>query len=45
MITNEQKQILREQIVYYTAKANAYNTAALYLPANSKTRKIFWNYQ
>ena len=41
MITNEQKQILKEQIVYYTAQANAYNTAALYLPNNSKTRKKF----
>lgn len=41
MITNEQRQILKEQIVYYTAKAQAYNSAALYLPANSKTRKKF----
>ncbi|MBP3514024.1 MAG: hypothetical protein J6J74_06055 [Elusimicrobiaceae bacterium] len=41
MITNEQKQILKEQIVYYTAQAQAYNTAAVYLPNNSKTRKKF----
>lgn len=41
MITNEQKQILKEQIVFYTAQAQAFNTAATYLPKSSKTRRKF----